>query len=126
MAKYEKYKPTQYSSGRPWEIHPVWRGIGCILMLLLPVLSYAGADLLLDENLRQGWVRVPAELARTVGVPGIGPVPHLYANLLLALVLAFLGFGLLVSFYTLVFRVLGAGPPKLGPQDAPPARRSRR
>lgn len=34
------------SSGRrdvgpfPWRVHPIWRGVGCILMVLIPIIAY--------------------------------------------------------------------------------------
>jgi len=126
MGKYDKYSPSSFAPGRPWDIHPVWRGIGCLFMLLIPVLSYAGAIVLVEANLRDGWVPLSRELAAEVLVPAIGPVPHLYANLIAAALLMLLGFGLLVVFYSLLFRLVGYGPPKPGLKDAPPVRRTRR
>lgn len=120
MGKYDKFSRMSYSSGRPWELHPVWRGIGCFLILLIPVLAYAGATLLVEANLEQGWVPFSEALVQTVNVPVFGPVDHLYANLLAAAFLALFGYALLVVVYSLVFRVVGYGPPKPGPLDAPP------
>lgn len=31
----------------PWRVHPIWRGIGCLLLILIPIISYGLAELLL-------------------------------------------------------------------------------
>lgn len=104
-------------------IHPIWRGIGCILLVVIPLMSYAGATLLVDANMTQGWYPVPPEMARTVTLPLVGSVSHLYANLLVAFVLLFLGYALLVIIYSIVY---ASARPRYGPYDAPPIRRRRR
>lgn len=126
MGKYDKFSPLTYAPARPWDIHPIWRGIGCLFMLLIPVMAYAGATLLVEANFTERWVPISAELAAEVDVPIIGPVPHLYANLLVAVILALVGYGVVVMVYSLIFRWLGYGPPKPGPLDAPPRRPRRR
>ncbi len=105
-------------------IHPVWRGIGCVMLVLLPMMAYAGATLLVQADLSQGWYPVPAEMARPVNIPLLGSVPYLYANLTVAFVLLLIGYGLLVIVYSLIYRA--AKPSRYGPYDAPPIRRRKR
>jgi hypothetical protein len=121
MGKYDKFNPRASAAQRPWEIHPVWQGIGCLLMIMIPVMAYAGAVLLVQANVSQGWVPISAELARPVNIPNVGSFEYLFANLLVAAILAMLGFGLLVAIYSLVYRAVG--PSRLGPLDADPIRR---
>lgn len=121
MSKYDKFNPRASAAGRPWEIHPVWQGIGCLLMILIPVMAYAGAVLLVQANVSEGWVPLSADLTRPVTIPNIGSFDYLFANLLVAAVLAMLGFGLLVAIYALIYRMVG--PSHLGPLDAEPIRR---
>jgi hypothetical protein len=90
-------------------------------MILIPLMSYAGAVLLVDANRQNGWVLVPREMARTVSVPLVGAVPYLYAHILVAILLALVGFAALTVIYALVYRAVGPG--TLGPLDAPPERR---
>lgn len=125
MAKYDKYSIRSRQAERPWKIHPVWRGIGCLMMVLIPIVSYAGAVLLVQANLTARWLPTPRELAQTITIPYIGAVPYLFANLLVAAVLMLAGFGALTILYSLMYRIIG--PPRYGPLDAPPERyRSRR
>lgn len=103
---------------RDRQIHPIWRGIGCILLVLIPVMAFAGTSLILDANTTNNWFIVPYELQ--------GPLqyPYLYAKLAGTLLLSVLGFGVLVSFYALIYSIIG--PPKYGPLDAPPPRKVKR
>ena len=32
----------------PWRIHPIWRGIGCLLLILVPLISYGLINAFLD------------------------------------------------------------------------------
>jgi len=110
---------------RPWKVHPIWRGIGCILIILIPIMSYAAAVMMVDANITAGWVPAPAVYMQTVLVPYLDmPIAHLYANLMVAGVLMLVGYAGLMVFYSVMYSVVG--PPKLGPQDAPPIHRKRK
>ena len=110
---------------RPWKVHPIWRGIGCILIILIPIMSYAAAVMLVDANITAGWVPAPAVYMQTVLVPYLDmPIAHLYANLMVAGVLMLVGYAGLMVFYSVMYSVVG--PPRLGPQDAPPIHRKRK
>jgi hypothetical protein len=121
MTKYDKFSPQSRMAGRPWKIHPIWRGIGCLMMILIPIISYAGAVLLVQENITRRWVPVPVSLAQAVQIPLIGSVSYLYANLIVTALLAIIGFGILTIGYSVLYSSLG--PPRYGPMDAPPERR---
>jgi hypothetical protein len=121
MSKYDRFNPRASAANSSREIHPIWRGIGCLMMILVPIMAYAGAVLLVQANVSQGWVPLGTELAQTVNIPNVGSVDYLFANLLVAGILAMLGFGLIVAIYALVYRAVG--PSLLGPLDAEPIRR---
>jgi len=121
MSKYTLYSRRPSEKPRPWRVHPIWRGIGCIFMILIPLMSYAGAYLLVQLDAKKGWIPIPREFSRTVTIPFVNwRVPYLGANLLITLVLAFVGFAILMSIYAFVYRAVG---PKGSPLDAPPIRR---
>jgi len=120
MAKYSSYNRRTPLDERPWTIHPIWRGIGCVLMLLIPIMAYAGAILLVEANIEQGWIPLPVELLRPVSLPYLGQVQHLGANLAVTVLLSFIGFALLSFLYSILFRVVNPDP--LGPLDAKPVR----
>jgi hypothetical protein len=98
MGRYQQYeRQSKENAGR---VHPVWRGIGFILMGLIAVMSYAGANLLVEANKTNQWVEVPPEIA--YAFPW---APDLYAELIVAIFLAMIGFGIMTVIYSLVYQV---------------------
>ncbi len=150
MSKYTKGNYFQVRE-RQWNVHPVWRGIGCFLLLLIPVMSFAGGRLLRQSNDVRGWFQVPQELIGSVNpgvsiseslyslaqrVPEISPflvsvanslprnIEIYYTELAFMVVFMVLGFGVLTVFYSAMYRTVG--PSRYGPVDAPPVKRSPR
>lgn len=123
MGKYSDYQWRE-DVVKPWTIHPVWRGVGCIMALIIPILSYTGAVLFVRENIRQGWFYIPYELAQVVFVPFLGEIPYLYSHLIISLLFTAIGFGALTVVYTIIYKILG--PPMYGPFDTPPLRKRRK
>lgn len=79
-------------------VHPIWRGIGCILIFVVLVMSYAGASIFVDSNRDNQWVTFPE-------VVQVGPAwaPDLYMKLLVGFFFALLGFGIFVIVYSLIY-----------------------
>jgi hypothetical protein len=123
MGNYQHYQAPQRRSN-PRSVHPVWRGIGCFFMILIPIMAYAAAEMLIEQNNSARWVAVPVELARTITVPGLGDLPHLYATLAVTILLMVLGFSVLTVVFAFFWGAVG--PPRYGPLDARPMRRSDR
>jgi hypothetical protein len=111
---------------------PIWRGIGCLLIVLIPILSYAAADLSLPFF--QGRGLVPRELLATPQTPDwmyIAPMvvriyqtlfghPGILAILVLTFVYILLIGGIMSVFYAFMYQL--AAPSRYGPMDAPPPR----
>jgi hypothetical protein len=122
MGKYRAYtRPAQ--KPRPWKVHPIWRGIGCLMILIIPAMSYAGGVLLVEQNMKYRWIPMPAELTKSMVLPLVGRVSHFYATLMATVVLMLIGFAIIVTIYALIYNMVG--PSRLGPMDAPPERRRR-
>jgi hypothetical protein len=102
-----------------WEVHPVWRGIGLLLIIIMPILSYAVSDLLLDANIDK--IRLPSELTRPVDTVVFGVVNYLWARVVLTGLFTVIGFTILSIIYSIIYRF--AGPDRYGPLDVPPERR---
>ena len=131
MGKYDRSSYRTPPPQRPWRIHPIWRGIGCLWLLISPVLAYAVASMLVEYDMKTGFFPVPYELTRTVTIPlaRFFPInnlnaPHLYANLLVSALLLLIGFGVVMVIYAIIYSMMG--PSRLGPLDAPPIRRKTR
>jgi hypothetical protein len=112
MSKHTSYSSRQELKPRQAEIHPVWRGIGFILILLVPILSYAGALVLIDQNGKYGWIPITRDM--------LSPIiePMFYVKLGLTLFLVFL-LGAVISLISFMFYRMIA-PPRYGPLDVPP------
>jgi hypothetical protein len=133
MGRYTSYQKQQ-GPDRRGEIHPVMRGIGCVLMVIVPFLSYGAASLLVDYGIKKGWPIPPTWLGNPHIYPlllkakGLQPVwnyvssqTNLAANLFFALAIAVVVFGVISIIYGTLFRMIG--PPQYGPTDAPPIRK---
>jgi len=110
VSKYDNYwenkKPIKKKGP-----HPVWMGIGFLLLLIIPAISWAASLILIDEDLKTGWYRLtPSMLA-----PGADPL--LYAKIALTAAITFVLFVLLYVIYFIVYRFIG--PKRYGPLDAP-------
>lgn len=101
-------------------IHPVWRGIGCILIMIIPLVAFSISYLLVDAQIPQTYFPIPLELAQRYNVPGFGRIPLLYILVITLVVMLLLG-AVLSVLYSVVYRI--AGPPTYGPLDAPPIKR---
>jgi uncharacterized membrane protein YphA (DoxX/SURF4 family) len=121
MGKYGKLSRQVPPPQRPWSVHPIWRGIGCLMVLIGPFIAIAAAHLLLDMNLEQGWFQIPAEFSGPFTLPGTNTtLNHFFADLLLAGVLLLIGFAVMMIVYSIIYSIMG--PPRYGPLDAPPTR----
>jgi len=119
--KYSRFDRSIRAKPRPYRIHPLWQGIGCVMMFLIPIMSYAGSILLVQANMENGWFPATDTMMQTVFVPLLNiSVDHLYANLLVTVALACVGFALLMLFYSVMYSAVG--PSRFGPLDAPPVR----
>lgn len=69
-------------------------------MGLISVMSYAGANLLVEANKARGWIPVPPALQG--GVPW---APDLYAEIIVAIFLALFGFGVVTIVYSMFYQM---------------------
>ncbi len=139
MGKYNYFSQRQKSVPPPHRrgVHPVMRGIGCILMIVVPIFSYALAVVLVNYGLRQGWPlpiewlgfpQLPPLLLRLSSVVALvnwlqgfpALTNNLIANLIFTIVLIILIGGMMSILYGYIYKLFG--PPEYGPTDVPPVR----
>lgn len=129
MAKHRSYE--RQIPARSKEPHPVWRGIGCLIMLLVPALSLGISALLVEMALSAGIQLPPGLLGYPLmpnilfRVPGlvailnwIQSLHNLYAILVGAFTVAIILASLFALGYAFVYRLVG--PPRYSGMDAPP------
>ncbi len=44
------------------QIHPMWRGIGCIFMAIIPALSFFASNILINNSNTISWIVIPPEM----------------------------------------------------------------
>lgn len=99
-------------------IHPIWRGVGFAFIVLIPILSYAITELLLQQNAKSNWFPMPYDLMARPGNFLYNGDPLLYLKIILTvtIVLAFYAIFMLITF--LINSAFGS--PRYGPYDVPP------
>ncbi len=115
-------------------IHPAWRGIGCLLVVLIPVMGWVLGGVFLTMNAERGWgVPIPPELNVTpkfvwslAGASGIpaGMLTPFYARLMLMVVFSVVVYGVLTVVYSVIYRASGGG--RGSPLDVPLSSQPRR
>jgi hypothetical protein len=75
MSNENSNKPVDRNPIRR-RIHPIWRGIGFLMIILIPIMGYATATMVMDENHKQNWFPIPKQI--------LGPSndPELYMRLI--------------------------------------------
>ena len=135
MGKYGSFKQEVYK--RPYDVHPIWRGIGCLMMILIPLMAIVGAVVMIDEGTKAGWP-IPPELLGYPRLPAmafqlpvidniaiaISSVNNLYGIIAISFVFMILGFAIISMVYSFAFKVMG--PPRYTPLDAPEVPRGKR
>jgi hypothetical protein len=111
--------------------HAVWRGIGCLMILIIPIVSIALAIVTVNYGLRAEWT-IPYQLLgyprmadiftdvrflRQLTLP-IRQTENFYAYSAFTTLYMILIGGFISVLYALVYRMIG--PSRYGPFDAPP------
>lgn len=118
-SKYSKYSPPEKPKIKSGQL-PAWRGIGCLMMIIVPLLSYFGALELLKYGFSKGWL-IPIGLLGYVQFPAwvwkvnllagivrpIASYPNFYAVALLTIILLIVLSGIFSYLYSLMYRVIG-------------------
>jgi hypothetical protein len=109
------------------------RGIGCVLLAVIPLLAYGTSVLLVDYGMKHGWPIPPGWL----GYPSVHPllwnltglapifqtyqgIAHLTANIIFTIAISIVAFGVLSILYGFLYKL--TGPSQYGPTDVPPIR----
>src|SRR5512138_4027667 len=122
MGKYSTLSKPQ-PKPRNKDVHPIMRGIGCILMIVVPVLAYGVSILLVSYGGSHGWP-IPASFYGPPSIPaflwkvqGLQPIlvwlqqqQNLEANLFFTIVTTIVIGGIMSIVYGYIYTLFG--PPK--------------
>ncbi len=127
MAKYSKFDRKGASTPR-YKIHPIWAGIGFLMIIIVPIISWAGATELVTLAKDQGWsfihnfptyLQVDA-LSFLPGMSALSRIPNFPAITTFFVLILLVLSGVLSLVYAMIYRVVG--PPRYAPDDAPAPR----
>lgn len=118
MSRYDRFEKAQMTE-RPWKIHPIWRGIGCMMLIIIPVVAWAGAYEFMRIAPQLSWFPQSREMYQNIDLQYF-VLPVSLGQIVFTVLFMMLGFMIMTIAYSFVYRV--AGPPKYGPTDAPPPR----
>ncbi len=62
MSNANRYSNQPKTRNEQKQAHPIWRGVGFGLMVLLPIISYATALILIGMNNTERWIMIPRDL----------------------------------------------------------------
>lgn len=116
MSKFDHFDSQKQKSKQKGP-HPIWRGIGCLMIIIIPIMAYAAADLFLQAAPGMGLFPQAADIYQNIDLKYF-VLPFSLGEAIFTVFFAVLGFMIFAFLYTFAYRV--AGPPKYGPTDAPP------
>jgi hypothetical protein len=129
MEKYARFRPKTQEKKR---MSPIWRGIGCLLIIVFPLLSFLIMRMISPSVIATGLVphqllgRIyfPAWVFKLAFSASIASFIHSLENPLLNLILFFVVLlflsGITSFIYVLIYKVIG--PPRYTELDAPPSK----
>ena len=126
-----RYSRNQYERKERPQQNPIWRGVGCIIMIVVPLITFgltviaippvAATGLVPFQLL--GHINFPSWVFRTNGLSDIAiflrGIDNLWLGILLFFVILLLISGVSSVIYTAVLQVIG--PPRYSEKDAPPS-----
>ncbi len=127
-SKYREYATTRQTSNRDYQrVHPVWRGVGFAFIVLIPIISYAATEVLLQQNGIHNWFPLPVDMLARPGqlLYSLIPDPMLYIKALFFVAFLLVLFAVFTFFSFLVSGIFGVSAKK-DPFYVPPVRKRRR
>jgi hypothetical protein len=127
MGKYSslvRKKELQKPDGPP----ALWRGLGCLMMVIIPIISFAAGYETINYGIDNGWP-IPAQLLGLPRFPDfvylstglmavlspVAGIPHFYGYVVAGILYVIALGGLTSILYAVAYRLVG--PPRYGPLD---------
>jgi hypothetical protein len=127
-SKYGNYSPDSRTSSKNkgTRVHPVWRGVGFAMMILIPIMAYASMKVLMEQNDIHGWIPLTNDMLAKPGelLYMLIPDPLLYVKLVLFLLCVFVFFTLFTLISFIINAMFGVSR-KDDPFYVPPVRRTK-
>jgi hypothetical protein len=114
MGRYSRSIVHPDDSKQKDAVHPIWRGIGFVFMILIPAMAFGIMTLLIQENIKAGWVQIPRDLLWVE----FKADPQILVKIGLWLVITIIGYAVFTLIYFIVMRIVS--PNTYNPYKAPP------
>ena len=123
MGRRSSWKFAQHERERQEakRMNPVWRGVGCLLVIVIGVVGYLFANWFLIQNSINGWIFLPRDLINP-NIPVVGDLLSggNLVRLVVALTFLLFSFAFMNFFYAIAF------PIKSGEHDLPTPKRRKK
>ena len=110
-----RYRIQEETRRKKKRVNPIWRGVGCMVMVAVTLAGYFFSGWFLRANAQAGWILIPAEVIRPAFAPWLPS--YLIVQVVVAFLFMILSYGIVSTIYAIAF------PIKLGETDAPPLKR---
>ncbi len=131
MGKYSNTF-TQKELPKKNQTHEIWKSFGCLLMMIIPIISIAAGYETVNLAVENGWKFIPHQMMGLPRMPDffyrssglvtifspVAKIENLYAIALMSLIYIFVLSGLISMVYAAVYTMVG--PSRYTPLDAPP------
>jgi len=123
-AKYQRYQPERPDRRKEQRrIHPVWRGIGFAMMVLFPIIAYAGMRVIIESK----WFPLPVDLFAKPGdfIYRFIPDQLIYIKIMLMIFIIII-LALLFTFISSIVNSAFGNTSRNDPYYVPPLKRTPR
>ena len=100
---------------KKWDIHPVWRGIGVIMIVIIPLMSFTIATIVINEY-PAVFLQLPSVLTKQVDLGPFGVVGFFWGKIGLSVLLSVFLYSVMYIVYSIVYGA-AAGNMRYGPTD---------
>lgn len=114
MAKHNMYQSEIPPKPSKLPVHPIWRGIGCILIAVLPLASYFVTSIFIDNKEKYPWLIIPEDLL----LKNYPKDPLIIVRIVYALVFLIAVMAILSLFVSIIMKLFS--PSRYEPVDIPP------
>jgi hypothetical protein len=117
MSKRGNFETRVEEKDNQPQTHPIWRGVGFAMIILIPIVSYAAAEVIVQQNMKLHFFPWPYDLmARQTDLLWNGD-PLLYFKVVATITIMLI----LSALFTLVYFLINSalGTPRYGPYDVP-------
>ena len=118
MSRYKSRELDEEKNKTKVKVHPIWRGVGFVMIIVFPIISYAATELVVAQNQIHNYFPWPSDIMAKPGDLIYNGDPLLYFKILVTVSFILVCFAITTLVTFIMNSMLGG--PRYGPYDAPP------